>query len=140
MSQSNTELWSTILAAIPTVEAWNANLGELKRLAEQYGAECKAYIAAEAERRGYLWSSVSKAYMHPWRMIACDHPGRLLGVGWRSGQLACVFTSKAGPVRYESVATDIPAETAQKLVRSLCPDNLYKQLIKDKGVQMVKVG
>lgn len=134
------EVWSAILAAIPNVEVWNRNLPELKRLAAEYGEECKKYIAAEAERRGYLWSSASKAYVHPWRMIACDHPGRLIGVGWRSGQLACVFASKNGPVRYESESHEIPAETAQKLVNSLYCDALYKKLIKDKGIVMVRVG
>ena len=61
-------------------------------------------------------------------------------MGWRSGQLAVVFGSKNGPVRYESVSTEIPAETAQKLVNSLYCDALYAKLIKSKGVQMVKVG
>ncbi len=133
-------VWSAVLDAIPNVEAWNANLGEFKRLTEQYGEPCREFIKAEAERRGYLWSGGSKCYFHPWRMIACNHPGRLIGVGWRSGQLAVVFGSKHGPVRYESVSMEIPAETAQKLVNSLYPDNLYNQLIKSKGVQMVKVG
>ena len=133
-------VWSAVCAAIPDVERWNTNLPELKRLAEQYGPECKAYFAAEAGRRGYLWSKESKGYVHLWRMIACNHPGRLIGVGWRSGQLACVFGSKNGPVRYESVSFEIPAETAQKLVNSLYPDNLYNQIIKSKGIQMVKVG
>jgi hypothetical protein len=140
MSQSSTDVWAAVLAAIPDVQVWNRNLGELKRLAAEYGQACKAYIAEEAERRGYLWSSESKCYCHPWRMIACNHPGRLLGVGWRSGQLAAVFAGKDGPVRYESVSKDIPSETAQKLVNSLYPDNLYKQIIKDKGVQMVRIG
>ena len=135
----STILWQSILDAIPTVEAWNANLEELKRLAAEHGPECKSFIAAEAERRGYLWSKASKQYTHPWRMIACSHPGRLIGVGWRSGQLACVFTGKNGPVRYESESHEIPAETAQKLVNSLYCDSLYRKLIIDKGVQMVKV-
>ncbi len=133
-------VWSAILAAIPDVERWNANLGEFKRLTEQYGEACRAFILAEAERRGYLWSKESKQYVHPWRMLACNHPGRLIGVGFRSGQLACVFTSKNGPVRYESESHDIPAETAQKLVNSLYCDSLYKKLIIDKGIQMIKVG
>jgi hypothetical protein len=137
MSES---VWSSVLDAIPDVATWNANIGELKRLAAEYGPECREYIANEAERRGYLWSKESKGYVHPWRMIACNHPGRLIGVGWRSGQLACVFASKNGPVRYESVSLEIPAETAQKLVNSLYCDSLYAKLIKDKGVQMVKVG
>jgi hypothetical protein len=51
-----------------------------------------------------------------------------------------VFSLKNGPVRYESESKEIPAETAQKLVNSLYPDNLYKQLIKDRGIQMVRVG
>ncbi len=141
MSQSNTEIvWSSILAAIPDVDRWNRNLGEFKRLTEEYGPECRKYILAEAERRGYFYSKESKCYVHPWRMIACNYQGRLLGVGWRSGQLACIFTSKNGPVRYESVSHEIPAETAQKLVNSLYPDALYAKLIKDKGIQMVKVG
>jgi hypothetical protein len=133
-------IWDTILSAIPDVGAWNANLAELKRLVEEWGPECKTYIAKEAERRGYMWSKDSKCYVHPWKMIACNHPGRLIGVGWRSGQLACVFASKNGPVRYESVSHEIPKETAQKLVNSLYCDNLYNQIIKNKGIQMVKVG
>jgi hypothetical protein len=137
MSQS---VWSAILDAIPDVGRWNKNLTEFKRLTEQYGQECRAFIKADAERRGYLWSKDSREYMHPWKMLACQHQGRLLGVGWRSGQLAVVFSSKNGPVRYESESKEIPAETAQKLVNSLYPDNLYKQLIKDRGIQMVRVG
>jgi len=133
-------VWKCILDAIPDVQVWNNNLGELRRVAEEYGPECKAYIAQEAERRGYLWSKASKAYVHPWRMVSCNHPGRLLGVGFRSGQIACIFSSKSGPVRYESVSHEIPGETAQKLVNSLYPDALYGKLIKDKEIQMVKVG
>ena len=140
MSQSNTDVWSAVLSAIPDVDVWNANLGEFKRLTEQYGDECRKFIVAEADRRGYMWSKESKCYFHPWKMIACNHPGRLIGVGWRARQLACVFGSKNGPVRYESVSHEIPPETAQKLINSLYPDNLYNQLIKSKGVQMVKVG
>lgn len=134
------ELWSTILAAIPDVERWNANLGEFKRLTEQYGPECRQFILAEADRRGYIYSKESRCYAHPWRMIACDHPGRLIGVGWRSGQIACVFSSKNGPVRYESESREIPKETAEKLIRSLYPDNLYNQIVKNKGIVMVRVG
>ena len=142
MSLSNTEqvVLCAILAAIPDVATWNANLGEFKRLTEQYGDECRKFIVAEAERRGYLWSKESKCYVHLWRMIPCNYPGRLIGVGFRSGQLACLFGSKKGPVRYESVSHEIPAETAQKLVNSLYCDNLYNQIIKNKGIQMVKVG
>jgi len=132
-------VWASILAAIPSVETWNANLGEFKRLTVEYGPECRAFILAEAKSRGYLWSSDSKCYVHPWRMIACNHPGRLIGVGWRSGQLACVFGSKNGPMRYESESHEVPPETAQKLVNSLYSDSLYKKLIVDKGIQMVKV-
>lgn len=58
----------------------------------------------------------------------------------QAGQLAVVFIAKEGPRRYESVSRDVPVETADKLVRSLSPDSLYKQLIKDKGVQMERVG
>jgi hypothetical protein len=134
------QVWASILSAIPDVETWNLNLGEFKRLTEKYGDECRKFIVAEAERRGYMWSKESKCYFHPWRMIACNHPGRLIGVGWRSGQLACVFGSKNGPVRYESVSHEIPRETAQKLVNSLYCDLLYKKLIVDKGIQMVRVG
>ena len=133
------EVWAAILAAIPDVERWNANLDEFKRLTEQYGPECREFIRAEADRRGYLWSKESKQYCHPWRMIACDHPGRLIGVGWRSGQLACVFASKNGPVRYESESTEIRAETAQKLVNSLYPDKQYALTVKGK-YEMRRVG
>jgi hypothetical protein len=122
------------------VETWNRNLPELKRLVSEGGPDCKKFIAEEAEKRGYLWSKELKCYVHPWRMIACNHPGRLIGVGWRSGQLACVFGTKAGPVRYESESREIPEETAQKLVNSLYCDALYGKLIKEKGIQMVKVG
>ncbi len=134
------QVWASVLSAISDVEAWNRNLPEFKRLTEQYGPECRAFIRAEAERRGYLYSKESKCYVHPLKMIACNHPGRLIGVGWRSGQLACVFTSKNGPVRYESVIREIPAETAQRLVNSLYCDALYATIIKNKGIQMVKVG
>ena len=141
MCQSNIEqVWASVLSAIPSVDAWNRNIGEFKRLTEQYGDECRKYIKAEAERRGYIYSKESKCYVHLWKMIACNHPGRLIGVGFRSGQLACVFTSENGPVRYESVSHEIPAETAQKLVNSLYCDSLYAKLIKDKGIQMMKVG
>ena len=133
-------VWASILSAIPDVDRWNRNLPEFKRLTEKYGEPCREFIKAEAERRGYIWSSTSKCYFHPWVMTACNYPGRLIGVGWRSGQLACVFTSKNGPVRYESVSREIPAETAQKLVNSLYCDALYAKIIKDKGIQMVKVG
>ncbi|MBU6232170.1 hypothetical protein KGP36_06005 [Patescibacteria group bacterium] len=128
------------LAAIPSVEVWNANLDELKRLVSIYGNDCKRSIADEAAKRGYLWNSTQMTYVHPWPMIAVNHPGRLLGVGWRSGQLACIFQSKNGPVRYESASHEIPKETADKLVRSLYCDNLYKQLIKDKGIIMMRIG
>ena len=131
--------WAAILEAIPNVEVWNRNLSEFKRLTEKYGPECREFILAEAERRGYLWSADSKCYVHPWRMIACNHPVRLMGVGWRSGQLACVFNSKSGPVRYESESHEIEAQTAQKLVDSLYCDSLYKKLIIDKDVKMVRV-
>jgi hypothetical protein len=134
------DVWSSILASIPDVAAWNRNLPEFKRLTEQYGEDCRAFIKAEAERRGYLWSKDSKEYIHPWKMLACQYLGRLLGVGWRSGQLAVVFSSTNGPVRYESESKEIPAETAQKLVNSLYPDALYKTLIKDKGIIMQRVG
>lgn len=129
----------SVLDAIPDVEAWNRNLEELKRLAKEHGDECKKIIADEAARRGYLWSRLAKQYVHPWQMIACNHPGRLIGVGFRSGQLAAVFQSKNGPVRYESESHEIDVDTAKKLVRSLYPDKLYRKLIVDKGVQMVRV-
>jgi len=133
-------VWASVLSEIHTVEQWNANLPTFRRLTERYGEACREYIKAEAERRGYLYSKISKCYFHPWKMIPCNHPGRLIGVGFRSGQLACIFTSKNGPVRYESESHEIPRETAQKLVNSIYPDNLYNQLIKSKGIQMVKVG
>lgn len=138
MSQSNTELvWSSILAVITDVQRWNTNM---PRLVQENGPEFKKFAQEEAARRGYMWSSESHCYVHPWSMVACDHPGRLIGVGWKSGKLACVFGSKNGPVRYESLSMEIPVETAQKLVNSLYPDNLYNQLIKRKDMQMVRVG
>ena len=83
------QVWSAILDAIPDVERWNANLGELKRLSEQDGPECKAFIHAELERRGYLWSKESKCYVHPWQIRAVSGKN-IIGVGWRSGQLAVI--------------------------------------------------
>ena len=139
MISANEQIWSAILAAIPDVEPWNANLGEFKRLTEEYGPECRAYILAEAERRGYLWSKVSKCYFHPWEMRACKG-NNLIGCGWRSGQLAVVFASKDGPRRYESVSHELPIEIANKLVNSPNPDALFVKLVKNKGIQMVKVG
>jgi len=134
------DVWQAVVSAIPDVEAWNRNLPELKRLAEEYGEECKKFLAAEAAKRGYCWSRLTRAYVHPWPMVACYHPGRLLGVGWRSGQLACVFVSKDGGVRYESESHEIPYATAEKLVRSPFPDKLYQQIVKNKGITMVRVG
>ena len=133
-------VWSAVLDMIPDVGTWNANIGEFKRLTEQYGEPCRAFIKAEAERRGYLYSKTAHEYVHLWRMIACKHPGRLIGVGFKSGQLAAVFASKNGPVRYESAAKDVPVETADKLVNSLYPDALYKKLVKDKGITMERIG
>lgn len=132
------ELWATVLAAIEGVEQWNANLSEFKRLTEQYGEECREFIKAEAERRGYLWSKESKQYIHPWQMKACSGKN-VIGVGWKGGQLAVVFASKDGPRRYESVSFDVPIETAEKLVRSPFPDNLYQQIVKNKGILMRRV-
>ena len=128
-------VWSAVLDMIPDVGTWNANIGEFKRLTEQYGEPCRAFIKAEAERRGYMWSAIAKAYVHPWAMRACNHPGRIIGVGFKSGQLAAVFASKNGPVRYESASKEVPVETADKLVNSLYPDALYRKLIVDKGIR-----
>lgn len=123
MSQSNTDVWSSILAAIPDVAAWNRNLPEFKRLTEQYGQDCRAFIKAEAERRGYLWSKDSREYMHPWRILACEHQGkRIVGVGWRSGQLAVIFTDKT---RLESTEKNIPSSLATGLVTARNPDAFY---------------
>jgi hypothetical protein len=137
--------WRAVLQntfdCIPDVATWNANIAELKRLADIYGAGAKSFIAAEAQRRGYIWATLTKEYCHPWDMRACNYPGRIIGVGWRSGQLATVFAGKDGkPVRYESVRHDVPEETMQKLVRSAYPDALYKKLIVDKQIKMQKVG
>jgi hypothetical protein len=117
------DVWSSILAAIPDVAAWNRNLPEFKRLTEQYGQECRAFIKAEAERRGYLWSKDSREYMHPWRILACEHQGkRIVGVGWRSGQLAVIFTDKT---RLESAEKNIPSSLATGLVTARNPDAFY---------------
>ena len=142
MSQSNTEVWASILAAIPDVERWNANLSEFKRLTEQYGPECREFIKAEADRRGYLWHGASHSYVCPWSMHPCE--GRnaqgILGAGWREGQLAVIFAGKDGPVRYESECRDVPRETVDKLIHGLYPRKLYQQLVLNKGIKMVKVG
>jgi hypothetical protein len=117
------DVWSSILAAIPDVAAWNRNLPEFKRLTEQYGQDCRAFIKAEAERRGYLWSKDSREYMHPWRILACEHQGkRIVGVGWRSGQLAVIFTDKT---RLESAEKNIPSSLATGLVTARNPDAFY---------------
>ena len=132
------QVWSAVLAAIPDVDTWNRNLPELKRLAEEYGPDCKAFIHAEVERRGYLWSSVSKCYIHPWIMHACQGKN-LIGVGYKGGQLAVIFASKEGPKRYESVSHEVPEEVAAKLARSPFPDKLYAQIVKGR-FEMQKVG
>ena len=139
MSQSNTELWSSILSAIPTVDVWNANLDELKRLAAKYGPECKAFFAAEAKRRGYIWSTLDKAYFLPWMLRACRGKN-LIGAGWRAGQLAVVFSHGTGSVRYESESHDLPEVIADKLCNSPYPDKLYQQIVAKKGIKMVRVG
>lgn len=132
--------WKAVVDAIPNVDVWNRNLPELKRLAAEYGEDCRKFFAEEAARRGYLWSPTTRTYLHPWRMIVCQHPGRLLGVGWRSGQMRCAFAWKDGPaVHYESESHDIPRETAEKLVRAKYPDKLYQQIVKDKGIKMVRI-
>ena len=64
----------------------------------------------------------------------------MLGAGWREGQLAVIFASKDGPVRYESESRDVPRETADKLIHGLYPRKLYQQLVLDKGIKMVRVG
>ena len=131
MSQSNTEIaWDAVLEAIPDVERWNLNL---PRLVADNGPEFKKYAQAEAGKRGYLWSTTAKMYVHPWRMIPCTHPGKLLGVGWRSGKLRVVFRDGS----YESTKLNVPSWTAMNIVDSKTPDVLY-QSIKGK-FDMVKV-
>lgn len=133
----STQVWQAILDAIPDVDRFNANLPELKRLSEEYGSEFKAFIKAEVERRGYMWSGDSKVYVHPWEIKACRGKN-VLGVGWRSGQLAVIFQSKDGPRRYESVGHDVPIEVANKLVNNPFPDRLYALIVKGK-FEMQKV-
>jgi|GEM_PF-2440437 len=130
--------WAAILDAIPDVETWNRNIPEFKRLAEQYGEECRKFIMDEAARRGYLYSKGSKCFVHPWHIVACAGKN-LIGVGWKSGQLAVVFASEDGARRYESVRHDIPKEIAQKLLNSPYPDALYQKIVKKKGIEMVRV-
>lgn len=60
---NNESVWAAVLDMIPDVERWNRNLGEFKRLTEEYGPECRAFILAEAERRGYLWSKATQQYV-----------------------------------------------------------------------------
>lgn len=135
----STELWSTILAAIPDLERWNLNM---PRLVQENGQEFKKFAQAEAAKRGYMWSSASKCYVCPWSMHPCESRNAqgMLGAGWREGQLAVIFSGKDGPVRYESESRDVPRETADKLIRGLYPRQLYQQLIVNKGIKMVRVG
>ncbi len=132
-------IWSSVVAAIPDVETWNRNLPELRRLVEKYGPECKAFFAAEAKRRGYVWSTGDKAYFLPWMLRACRGKN-LIGAGWREGQLAVVFSHEAGSVRYESESHDLPEVIADKLCNSPYPDKLYQQIVVKKGIKMVRVG
>lgn len=134
-------VWESIFAAIPDVGAWNNNIGELKRLAEENGPECKAAIAAEAERRGYLWSKTSRCYVHPWTLRIPNHGTRLLGVGWREGILRCLWVSENKTKRirtktfyeYGDVEHPVPKETAEKILRVPYPEHLHSQLVgKDK--------
>lgn len=123
----STELWAAILDAIPDVDAWNRNLGELKRLAAEHGPECKKFIAAEAESRGYIWHGESKSYLLPWNMKAVQGK-RVVGVGWREGQLAVVVATPDGHDRYESVRKDVPVTVAGKILRN--PDSAYDEALK----------
>lgn len=146
MSQSNTDsgdavsevAWRSIVSAIPDIDTWNRNLAELKRVAERDGPECKAFFAAEAKRRGYIWSTLDKAYFLPWMLRACRGKN-LIGAGWREGQLAVVFSHGTGSVRYESESHDLPEVIADKLCNSPYPDKLYQQIVAKKGIKMVKV-
>lgn len=133
------EVWSAILAAIPTVEAWNLNM---PRLVAENGHEFKKFAQAEAARRGYLWHGASRSYVCPWSMHPCESKNAqgMLGAGWREGQLAVIFSGMDGPVRYESEGRDVPRETADKLIHSLYPRKLYQQIVIKKGIKMGRVG
>jgi hypothetical protein len=129
------QVWDAIVSAVPTVELWNR---EMPELVKQHGAEFKAFAQAEAGRRGYLWAPDARQYVHPWAMRACSGTN-LIGCGWKSGQLAVIFSSKDGPRRYESVSHEVDISVANKLVNSPFPDKLYSQIVKG-HIQMERVG
>ena len=135
MSQSNTDVWAAVLSAIPDVQTWNRNLGEFKRLTEVYGPECRAFILAEAKRRGYEFDSSMKAFRVPWRMFALR--GRnIIAAGWQDGVLRAAFAGEGGAKfwRYKGV----PEAELEKLKRSPYPDKLFHTNIKTKGYEAIK--
>ncbi len=124
-----------ILSAIPAGERWNRNLPEFKRLTEQYGPECRAFIAAEAKRRGYEYDRDLKAYRVPWKMFALR--GRnVIAAGWQDGMLRVAFAGKDGAKfwRYKGV----PEAEFEKLKRVPYPDKLFTTNIKNKGFKATK--
>lgn len=139
MTAQNEQVWASILSAIPDVETWNRNIPEFKRLTEQYGPECREFIRAEADRRGYVYSKGSRCYALPWTMKACAGKN-IIGAGFRANQLAVVFASSDGPRRYESVRRDLDSkDIVKKLVSSPFPDSLYVKLVKNKGIEMERI-
>lgn len=130
------QVWGAILAAIPTVEAWNVNV---RRLVEENGEQFKKFAQLEAAKRGYMWSPTAKGYVLPWSIKACRGKN-LIGIGYRAGQIAAVFASeKEGTRRYESVRRDLDRSIVEKLANSPYPDSLYVKLVKNKGIEMQRV-
>lgn len=128
-------VWSSILSAIPDVETWNRNLGEFKRLTEQYGPECRAFIKAEAERRGYMYDRELRAYRIPWKMYALR--GRnVIAAGWQEGVLRVAFAKDGAATfwRYKGV----PEAEFDKLRRVPFPDKIFHSNIRAKGYEATK--
>lgn len=128
-------VWASVLSAIPDVDIWNANIPELKRLTEKYGPECRAYIVAEANRRGYEYDRNLKAYRLPWKMFAIK--GRnVIAAGWQNGVLRLAFAGKGGAKfwRYKGV----PEAEFEKLKRVPYPDRIFTINIKNKGYEATK--
>ena len=123
------EVWAAVLAAIPDVEVWNRNLGEFKRLTEVYGPDCRAFIVAEAKKRGYEYDASLKAYRMHWKMFALK--GRnVIAAGWQGGTLRVAFASKEGARfwRYKGV----PEAEFEKLKHVPYPDKIFTSNIKGK--------
>ena len=133
MCQSNTEMvWSSILAAIPDVQAWNVNM---PRLVQENGPEFKAVAQAEAKRRGYEFDRALMAYRIHWKMFALK--GRnVIACGWQDGILRVAFAGKEGATfwRYRGV----PEAEFEKLKKVPFPDKIFHSAIKSKGYEAIK--